>query len=131
VSADDGRSHKPLVLVIEDDAAIRSVISDVLEERGLRVCATSNGAEALDALDLVQPDVVVLDLLMPVMHGWAFMETYAEKTGGAHIPIIVVSVNPVLPRSYDRFGVQRCIAKPFVVEELVDAVESALATVTA
>ena len=63
--------------------------------------------------------------LMPGMHGWAFMETYFEKTDGAAIPIVVVSVSAVLPRSYDRFGVRRCIGKPFQVDDLVEAVEDA------
>src|SRR5262245_22190884 len=96
------------VLVVEDDPAIRAVITDVLDDRGFAVVASSNGAEALRELDHLRPDVVVLDLLMPVMHGWEFMESYFEKTHGAPIPIVVVSVNPILPRSYDRFGVRVC-----------------------
>ena len=122
---------RPTILVVEDDDAIQSVIVDVLEDRGFVVRRACNGAEALHELDSVRPDVVVLDLLMPVMHGWAFMESYAAKTDGATIPIIVVSVNPVLPRSFDRFGVRRCIAKPFVIEELIDAVDDALGSVAA
>jgi two-component system chemotaxis response regulator CheY len=114
-----------VVLVVEDDPAIRSVITDVLEERGFNVVTSSNGAEALQKLDFVRPNVVVLDLLMPVMHGWEFMETYLEKTEGAAIPIVVVSVNPILPRSYDRFGVRICVGKPFQVDDLIRAVEDA------
>jgi CheY-like chemotaxis protein len=121
-------SEDPLVLVVEDEDAIREVLADVLEDRGFRVVSASNGAEALRCLDVSRPDAVVLDLLMPVMHGWAFMETYYERTGGASIPIVVVSVNPVLPRSFERFGVRRIIGKPFNIDELVDAVQDAVAT---
>ena len=74
-------------------------------------------------LDAVRPDVMVLDLLMPVMHGWAFMENYIEKTEGRRIPIVVVSVNPALPRSFNRLGVRHVVAKPFELDALVDAVE--------
>jgi CheY-like chemotaxis protein len=116
-----------IVLVVEDDASIRNIIADVLEERGFRVVQAANGAEALDQLSILRPDVVVLDLLMPVMHGWDFMEAYAEKTGGERIPIVVVSVNPALPRSFSRFGVHSIVAKPFDVDELVDSVERAAA----
>jgi CheY-like chemotaxis protein len=116
-----------VVLVVEDDASIRNIIADVLEERGFRVVQAANGAEALDQLSILRPDVVVLDLLMPVMHGWDFMEAYAEKTGGERIPIVVVSVNPALPRSFSRFGVHSIVAKPFDVDELVDSVERAAA----
>jgi CheY-like chemotaxis protein len=114
-----------LVLVIEDDASIRAVISDVLEERGFRVLSAANGSDALQHLDTVRPNVVVLDLLMPVMHGWAFMESYLEKTGGEAVPIVVVSVNPALPRSYNHFGVRQVVSKPFDVDLLVEAVEQA------
>ena len=115
-----------LVLVVEDDESIRNVITDVLEDRGFRVITAANGSEALDQVERLEPDVVVLDLLMPVMHGWAFMEAYADRTGGKSIPIIVVSVNPALPRSFNRFGVRTVVAKPFNIDELVEAVENGL-----
>lgn len=114
------------MLVVEDDLSIRNVITDVLEDRGFRVSTAENGAEALDYLDYLQPDVVVLDLLMPVMHGWAFMESYFDKTGGQTIPLVIVSVNPALPRSFNRFGVREVVAKPFNIDDLVRAVEGAL-----
>jgi CheY-like chemotaxis protein len=119
-----------LVLVVEDDDSIRNVITDVLQDRGFRVVAARNGSEALEQLDFVQPCAVVLDLLMPVMHGWAFMESYAEKTGGQPIPIVIVSVNPALPRSFNRFGVRTVVGKPFDIDQLVDALEDALGTVS-
>jgi CheY-like chemotaxis protein len=117
-----------LVLVVEDEEAIREVITDVLEERGFEVVCTRNGAEALKFLETAMPSVVVLDLLMPVMHGWAFMEEYVERIDGSPIPIVVVSVNPALPRSYERFGVKRILAKPFDLDDLADAVEYAAQT---
>lgn len=118
----------PLLLIVEDDDSIREVIADVLGDRGYRVMRAANGAEALEALDRERPDAMVLDLLMPVMHGWAFMETYADRTGGDPIPIVVVSVNPALPRSFTRFGVKEVVSKPFEVEALLSAVETALAS---
>src|SRR5262249_40490700 len=114
-----------VVLVVEDEQAIREVIRDVLEDNGYQVIRVTNGAEALDVLDRLRPDAVVLDLLMPVMHGWDFMEAYIEKTGGQPIPIVVVSVNPALPRSFDRLGVYRVVAKPFDVADLAEAVDAA------
>jgi CheY-like chemotaxis protein len=115
-----------IALVVEDDESIRRVITDVLEERGLQVLGAANGSEALNRLSSVRPDVVVLDLLMPVMHGWDFMENYEEQTGGEPIPIVVVSVNPALPRSFNRFGVRCVVPKPFDVEDLLESIERAL-----
>ena len=118
-------AERQTVLVVEDDESIREVISDVLEDKGFRVFPAVNGSDALHQLDTVRPDVMVLDLLMPVMHGWAFMESYLEKTGGSLIPIVVVSVNPALPRSYNRLGVAHVVSKPFDVATLAEAVEQA------
>jgi two-component system chemotaxis response regulator CheY len=118
----------PVILIVEDERPIREVMVDVLRDRGFRTLPATNGAEALDLLDRVRPDAMVLDLLMPVMHGWAFMESYIQKTGGDPIPIVVVSVNPVLPRSFDRLGVRRIVSKPFDVDVLVDAVQEAIQT---
>ena len=115
-----------VVLVVEDDESIRNVITDVLEDRGYRVIGATNGADALHQLEQAKPDVMVLDLLMPVMHGWDFMEAYAEKTGGNPIPIVVVSVNSALPRSFNRFGVHSVVRKPFDVDDLAQSVEAAL-----
>ena len=121
----------PLVLIVEDEDAIRDVIADVLQDRGFRIRTASNGAEALRCVEQARPDVMVLDLLMPVMHGWDFMEEYGERIGGLPIPIVVVSVNPALPRSFGRFGVRHIIGKPFNVDELIDAVEDAAGTAAA
>lgn len=125
VSSDAHAHSSHVALVVEDDDVIRGVVADVLEDHGWQVRRAEHGAAALDVLDMVRPDVIVLDLLMPVMHGWDFMEEYAHKTEGVRIPIVVLSVKPVLPRSYDRFGVFRCLRKPFRVDDLVAAVEDA------
>jgi two-component system chemotaxis response regulator CheY len=123
----DGR----IVLIVEDEASIRQVIADVLRDRGFNPLPAANGADALRLLDSVRPDVMVLDLLMPVMHGWAFMESYIAKTDGRPIPIVVVSVNPALPRSFNRLGVRHVVAKPFEVDALLEAVEQAVDSIAA
>jgi CheY-like chemotaxis protein len=115
-----------VALVVEDDEYIRGVISNLLADHGFNVLLAANGAEALERLDATRPDVMVLDLLMPVMHGWDFMESYEAHTGGTPIPIVVVSVNAVLPRSFDRLGVRSVVAKPFDVDDLLEHVEQAM-----
>ena len=119
-----------VVLIVEDEEPIRDVIAEVLRDRGFQPLPAANGAEALRLLETVRPDVMVLDLLMPVMHGWAFMESYLERTDGRPIPIVVVSVNPALPRSFNRLGVRGIVPKPFDIDALLDAVEQAAAPAT-
>ena len=89
-------------------------------------CAASDGAQALERLRSFRPDVVVLDMTMPVMSGWTFAEECHRLDGYADLPIVAVTAmhdvdctGPALAR----LGVARCLAKPFDVAELLDVVE--------
>jgi CheY-like chemotaxis protein len=81
----------PSVLLIEDDVDIRDSLQQVLEMEGYRVTPAGNGKEGLDALALgPAPCVVLLDLMMPVMNGWEFLQAKRD-TPQAGIPVVVVS----------------------------------------
>jgi DNA-binding response OmpR family regulator len=110
------------VLVVEDDLQIATVIAEELRQWGHGVDVVSNRAEALAALAASRPDAIVLDLMLPVVHGWAFIERYREATAGQEIPIIVVSAARAFPGSMEALGVRRFIAKPFELEEVARAV---------
>jgi CheY-like chemotaxis protein len=116
------------VLVIEDDAWIAWMIADDLAERGYEVSTAGNGAEALRRLEAARPDAIILDLMLPKMHGWDFVERYQERTRGRVIPIVVVSAAGAVPRSLERRGVRHFLPKPFDVEELARSVADALAS---
>ena len=62
------------ILVVDDDRAIREVVADILESADYRVRTASNGAEALDQIRVESPAAVLLDLMMPIMDGWEFLE---------------------------------------------------------
>lgn len=74
------------VLLVEDDRASRTVCVLALRHLGFEVDTATDGAEALEAVDLLAPDVILLDLLMPTMDGFTFMRLYDGKT-----PIVVMS----------------------------------------
>jgi CheY-like chemotaxis protein len=118
----------PRVLVIEDDAWIAWMIADDLADRGYEVSRARDGAEALRRLQPVGPDAIVLDLMLPKINGWDFVERYQERTGGRVIPIVVVSAAGAAPRSLERKGVRHFLSKPFDVEELARSVADALAS---
>ena len=63
-------------VLIDDDASIRNLFAEELRYRGYSVIVARNGSEALDRLHLITPDVIGLDLMMPVMDGWTFVEHY-------------------------------------------------------
>jgi CheY-like chemotaxis protein len=114
------------VLVVDDEPALRRLLTDLFSLEGYRVSAASDGAQALERLQHFRPDVVVLDLTMPVMSGWTFAEECHRLDGYADLPIVAVTamhdVAAAAPR-LEHLGVARCLAKPFDVAELLAVVE--------
>jgi two-component system response regulator CpxR len=100
------------VLVVDDDAEIREVLIHLLEQEGYTVLGAENGLQALVQLRESQPNLMLLDLMMPVMSGWEVLEALAETGELARIPVIVVSAM-CAP------GAQACLRKPVDLDELL------------
>ena len=116
----------PQILVVEDDESIRALVSDVLRDDGYSVREARNGVEALQAVRARRPDLIVLDLMMPVMDGWTFVERCRLEPDCGDLPILVTSASHDLPRTAERlrsFGVRTCLAKPFDLDGLLALVE--------
>lgn len=79
------------VLVVEDDAAIRELLRRTLEKEGWVVAEATNGHIALDAMENHVPDVILLDLMMPVMDGFQFVHALRATPAWKHIPVIVMT----------------------------------------
>jgi two-component system, chemotaxis family, chemotaxis protein CheY len=110
------------VLVVDDDSSLRTLLAEDLRYRGYSVSVARNGREALDHLDVMAPDVIVLDLMMPVMDGWTFVERYRDHAGHGSVPIIAVFAAGDLPRGYEALGVTAFLRKPFDLNELADSI---------
>ena len=108
------------VLVIDDDAAIRSAVRDVLESEGIAVETASNGADALEKVSRQRPRLVLLDMRMPVLDGWGFASALRER--GLALPVVVMTAAADASRWADEIGAIGVVAKPFGVAELVNAV---------
>lgn len=79
-----------VILLVEDEAAIREVSEAVLEAEGYRVVTTCNGADALDVLRAgLRPCMIILDLMMPVMDGWEFRTAQLDDPELLKIPTVV------------------------------------------
>lgn len=78
----------PHTLIVEDDAALNDAFQLILKNDGFTVTSAYNGQEALDALHTLTPDLIILDLLMPIMDGREFLRAFDNAQ---HIPIIVLS----------------------------------------
>jgi len=105
------------VLVVDDDADIRSLLVGVLTDEGYTAESAPNGRDALAILDRWRADAIVLDLMMPVMDGWTFVEQLRESK--RDIPILVLSAAGDLKRHAMRLGAVDVISKPFDLETLL------------
>ncbi len=84
------------VLIAEDNAVNRELLRELLEARGHTVTETCNGQEALDELKQAQPDILLLDVNMPVMDGLSAVRKIREELRLAHLPILAVTANAML-----------------------------------
>jgi two-component system chemotaxis response regulator CheY len=110
------------ILVVDDDGGIRDLLAEELRYRGYWVIVTRNGSEALDCLDVMTPNVIVLDLMMPVMDGWTFVEQYRDRAGRESVPIIARSAEGDLTPGYEALGVTKFLQKPFDLNELENCI---------
>jgi CheY-like chemotaxis protein len=113
------------ILVAEDNAAIRMMVHQVLEEEGHEVVLAENGLEALQRVLLHKPDAVVLDGSMPIMDGW---EVCRRIRAQSDIPIMMLTVHAERA-DRDRAhtgGANDFLAKPFDIAELVAKVNGLL-----
>ena len=81
------------VLVVDDDETIREFVATLLDCEGYRVRTAADGREALDALEAWRPDLIVLDMLMPVMDGAAFLRAQQADPRHRDIPVIMMSAS--------------------------------------
>jgi CheY-like chemotaxis protein len=108
-------------MIVEDDPDIRDCVQLILEDEGFEVVTAANGAEAEAELEhMDQPCVVLLDLMMPVMNGWEFLDHLKKrgKLDGDGMHVVVVSATPnMVPR-----GPVKCIRKPVHADQLIETV---------
>jgi CheY-like chemotaxis protein len=115
-------ARRPSVLVVDDDAAIRTLLTEALERAGFSVTALPDGFSALNYVRRAQPDVVVLDLGLPVLDGQEFLDAWTTVTPVRVVPILVLSATTELPPLLSRLGIEEHITKPFDIDLVVAAV---------
>jgi EAL domain-containing protein (putative c-di-GMP-specific phosphodiesterase class I)/acetolactate synthase regulatory subunit len=106
------------VLVADDEPAIVEMIRDILEEYGFRVVTAANGAEALRLIEQAAPEVVLLDMNMPVLDGEGFIAAVRER--GLRIPIVIMTAGSSAKRWATQLGADAYLSKPFELANLVD-----------
>lgn len=129
VSRQSGK-HQPIVLVVDDNPAIRDMVSWALELDGYEPAEASEGQEALAWIDNAAregryPSVILLDLAMPGMNGKLFLEQLRSQWESIHpLPAIVIITAISQTEEVSHVDVKHVIVKPFHVRDLLDAVRS-------
>jgi two-component system, chemotaxis family, chemotaxis protein CheY len=122
------RSDGGRVLVVEDDESVAMVVSDVLELEGFEVKRAANGRAGLTLLQAFRPQLVLLDLMMPVLDGWGFRAQQRQLDPElAEIPVLVLSGARdarIAAADLDAAGV---LTKPFEIEVLAEMVRRLIA----
>lgn len=115
------------ILLVDDDAEVIDAIRVVLESKGYRVVVARDGNAGLAAAERENPDLIVLDMMMPKKSGFLVLEKLRTRPGGM-IPTIMVTANEgSRHRAYAEFlGVKDYLRKPFAIEKLVRSIEKVL-----
>jgi two-component system, OmpR family, response regulator CpxR len=120
-----GNARAKTVLLVEDDLSIRDILQDELEEDGYDVVPATNGKQAIEYLTLdssPHPDLIILDLMTPIVTGWQVLERLRGDPELSRIPVIVVTA-----ASGDKpSGVTAVLRKPFRMDALFATVRSSL-----
>ncbi|MEW5763174.1 MAG: sigma-54 dependent transcriptional regulator [Bacillota bacterium] len=114
-----------LVLVVDDEPGVRDALRDVLEESQYRVTVAANGREALEKMDTLSPDVVLMDIRMPELDGIKVLEIVRAR--GSQVPIILITAYGSTETTITamRLGAFDYIVKPIRLDELLTAIERA------
>lgn len=125
IDAPDG--HRPTVLIVDDDHVLRTIIGTNLQLGGFDVLSAPDGPTALALLDDRLPDVVVLDVVMPLMDGYATLSRIRRHATASHVPVIVLtggSSDTSAPVKSLEAGADDFIAKPFSPQEMLARVRA-------
>jgi CheY-like chemotaxis protein len=117
------------ILVAEDNPVIRSLIVEFLTEEGYGVVATGDGASAIAMARDRRPDLIVMDLMMPVINGMAATRALKGRRETRSIPVIAISAGPNLRAHADLLPADRAVVKPFDLDTLAAAIGDLLGDV--
>jgi two-component system chemotaxis response regulator CheY len=108
------------ILIVEDDETILFAVAECLEMEGYRIVTATNGAAALALVEQQPPGLVLLDMRMPVLDGWGFVQAVRER--GLALKILVMSAAADAGRWAQEIQALGAIAKPFELQELLVSV---------
>lgn len=115
-------SHKPVILVVDDDQPILLLMKNILREFGFEPHLAATGHAALEIARNHPPDLVLLDMQMPGMTGSDVIHGLHQS--GRDMPIIILSGHPIDPQEIARLGAAGAVQKPFDVMALIETIRA-------
>jgi DNA-binding response OmpR family regulator len=114
------------VLLVDDDPEILDATGQILREWGYAVDEARDGQTALSLARSVRPDLMLVDLMMPVMDGWTLIRRLRDEKVAEGVPLVVFSADRDAREKARHLDAQAALRKPFQLEELQDVVERLL-----
>ena len=114
------------ILVVDDDPDLRLMLRGILEEEGYAVAVARDGLDALTIVDQALPDLILLDLSMPRMDGYAFAAELSRRDLRDSVPVMVLTADGNASHKAARLGADAYLPKPFLLDDLLAAVERLL-----
>lgn len=123
------RSQPPVVLIVDDEPAIRSLVQTNLEHIGVRVVEAADGEAGLQAVETEHPDLVILDVMMPLLDGFEVLKRLRADAATRKLPVILLTAKSRDDDIYRGWqtGADSYLTKPFSPLELITLVRRLLA----
>ena len=114
--------NRPVILVVDDDVVIRTLIQDILDDVHYKVILVADGSAALTAMETVVPDLVTLDLDMPGIHGGQVLELIRQHEDLRDVKVVIItSATLIAPRVKEL--AQAVLQKPFDIDDLLEVIQ--------
>ena len=114
--------NRPVILVVDDDVAIRALIQDILDDVHYKVILVADGSAALTAMETVVPDLVTLDLDMPGIHGGQVLELIRQHEDLRDVKVVIISSATLIAPRVKELA-QAVLQKPFDIDDLLEVIQ--------
>lgn len=123
---EDAQTPEPVVLIVDDNPDILLLLETNLRRAGFGIIKAGDGEMALRAIEEDEPDVVLLDLMMPVLDGWGVLERLRERPSSPPVIIISAATSQTnVDRAYE-MGAVGYITKPFSLADMIETIDRVL-----
>lgn len=114
------------ILIIDDEKPFAKMLEDRLTKIGYNVICVANGSEGRYMLKEKKPDLIILDILMPIMDGCDFYKSIKKESETSNIPVIVVTAKPEMKDTIELAGTDGFMTKPLDLAQLESKIKSLL-----